>query len=728
MVSLRGVERVRRVCEGCGQEYSVRDERQRRCRNGCSRYKGAAAVRFVAIDGEGLGANPSCYVLLGVGDKQIENINGLTWQECFRFLYERFEREGRGVAYVGFFLGYDFTQILKTLPEDTAWMLLTSEGRALRAHRVKGKEPHPVQLDGWQFDILGMKRLRIRPKRCMCRNATCACKGKAPWMYVCDAGGFWQTSFLNVINPKGWMDPIVSFEEYEKVRDGKEKRGIAELDDEMREYNLLENELFQRAMSELCKGFESLGIHLTPKQWFGPGQAASNWMRGKLPGRETWLEGIPGWYLGAARESYFGGWFEVMCHGYLKGKTHEYDVNSAYPSIIAKLPCLLHGEYTRGTGIPRNVSRDDLCLVKGRFRIPGFNKNVGGQSKSGRQTIGSMLHRNTDGSICRPSITEGTFWWSEIQSAQRAGLIGRIAEADVREWYIYRPCECEPPLKGMEELYDERLRVGKESPLGKGAKVAYNSAYGKFAQSVGNPRFGNPVYASRITSGCREMICDAIATHPEGQRAVAMVATDAVFFLTEHPGLEISNKLGEWGHVERENLTIFKPGVYWDDETREQVRNGDKPKFKARGINAQAFAEELWRIDYGFQQWGSGGVNEWPDVVFQTDFSLISALQALRRRKWWLAGTNDPKQLTHSSNPFRKRTGLWLDGVYQVWRSDIRGAEWSYDRGDWDCVSTAYKKNFGLDDPFSDESKELYGVTEDGIMGDSFKALLNNKE
>lgn len=604
-------------------------------------------------------------------------------------------------------------------------MLLTSEGRAKRAHRVKGKEPHPVEYEGWQFDLLGMKRLRIRPKRCECVNATCKCKGKASWMYICDAGGFWQTSFLNVIDPKGWVDPIVTQEEYEDIKAGKEKRGVAELDDEMRRYNMLENEILQRAMSELCKGFEDIGIHLTPKQWYGPGQASAAWMRGRLSKRETWLEGIPDWYLEAARESYYGGWFEVMCHGFIRGVTHEYDINSAYPSVIRNFPCLEHGTYRKGVGIPP-ISRGDLCLVRGRVKIPGFDAHARGQSELGKQTIGAMLHRSKDGSISRPNITSGVYWWDEICAARRAGLVGRVSERDIQEWYIYSPCDCRPPLWEMEELYTKRLEVGKESPLGKGAKTVYNSAYGKFAQSIGNPQYGNPIEASRITSECRRMICDAISTHPKGQSAVAMVATDAVFFLEEHPTLSLSNRLGEWEHKERVNLTIFKPGVYWDDETRKQVRERRKPKFKARGVDAGAFATELWRIDFGFQQWREEGDREWPDVVFQTNFSLISALQALRRGKWELAGRNDPKELTHSSNPFRKRGVCWLDKVWKVWRTSIHRANWDHSKADWNCESQPYDKRFGIDDPFSDESKEMWGITEDGLMSDSFRALLNN--
>src|SRR5215469_476430 len=82
-------------------------------------------LRFICLDGEGVTdeAGTHRYVLLGVGDKQISNPDGLSWQECFRFLYDNFV--SGGTAFCGFFLGYDFTQWLRGLPEYQCWRLLS---------------------------------------------------------------------------------------------------------------------------------------------------------------------------------------------------------------------------------------------------------------------------------------------------------------------------------------------------------------------------------------------------------------------------------------------------------------------------------------------------------------------------------------------------------------------------------------------------------------------------
>ncbi len=69
-------------------------------------------MRFVAIDGEGMDVDGEHrYVLLGVGSHQVENPNGLTWQEIFDFLYKHYQKR---TAFVGFFSGSDLSHCVKS--------------------------------------------------------------------------------------------------------------------------------------------------------------------------------------------------------------------------------------------------------------------------------------------------------------------------------------------------------------------------------------------------------------------------------------------------------------------------------------------------------------------------------------------------------------------------------------------------------------------------------------
>jgi hypothetical protein len=758
-----------RKCKRCGISFMAKNPKMNYCCPNHAKHgqsKKTAPMKFCALDGEGINVNGEHkYVLLGVGQDQIEDENGLSFTRILEFLYDKYVP---GKAFVGFFLGYDFNQWWKKMPEDRAAMLLTIQGKEMRKRKnLKPRDgsipvhlpPHPVEYAGWQFDVLGTKRFKIRPKRCHCKIASCNCKKKAPWMYICDAGPFYQTSLLNVINPAKWIDErctectsmekacpihrVVSDEEFAIILKGKLMRSHAKLDDDMRYYNRLENEILERVMQKLDAGFLDIGIHLSASKWFGPGQAAQEWLRVKTSAptkKEITESEIPSRFKEAARKSYFGGWFEVMMHGVIKGITHEYDINSAYPSIIAKLPCLLHGKYDHGKGKPPQLKDNEICLVNARV----WNRSPWGQYKPTQHAyIGSMLHRDSKGRICRPMVTEGWFWTHELNAAIKAKCVSRISDDRYFEWVKYTPCECKPPIQDMASLYEKRIEVGKDTPQGKGAKTVYNSGYGKFAQTIGDPIFGNAIYASLITTGCRTMILNAISTHPKGMANVAMVATDAVYFLNEHPHLPLSDKLGEWDYSKKSNLTLFKPGVYWDDKTRGQIERKETPTFKARGVNAKDLGEKLQIIDDWFKcwngnpppiRWGAGYDKEiidmpamgWPEVELSISFSMTTCLQAIIQHDWSIAGhVRDDRTSMQKANPADKRDDVWYDKEIEVYRSQPRSlAPGSTYR---DFKSCEYEKRFGMEDPFSEEYRSQFGYDPDGYSMDGIREILTGE-
>lgn len=670
-------------------------------------------IHFVCVDGEGQDFEDGShrYVLLGIGNDQISNPNGLHHTEIFQFLYDHFE-EG-GTAYTGFFLSYDLTQWLRSLPEYKARRLLDSKERAKRKRRTghNGRPlDHeiyfPVDIDGWEIDILGTKRFKLRPE------------GASRWMYICDTGSFFQKSFLSVINPSEWVNPIVSEEEYQEISAGKSRRSSAILDDSMRYYNKAENTILSRVLGELDNGFRELGINLSPKQWFGPGQAVQCWLDNQrcITSKEL-QECVPPWFLEASIASYFGGWFEIMSHGIIPGDSYEYDINSAYPYVISTLPCLKHGTYTRGTHLPEwwNQVSDNRRLSLVRTTVwANRSQEV---PNTHNDYIGAMLHRDEKGNISRPLVTEGWYWLDELKAAQRAGI---VAGWEMHEWVSYEPCNCDPPLAEIQAIYDLRLQVGKKTPLGMACKLVPNSAYGKFAQSVGNPKYGNPVYASRITSECRRMILDAISTHPKGKSDVLMVATDGVYFRSPHPYLSRGTNLGQWDQGTKSNLCLFKPGVYWDDKARQSIRDGSAPVFKARGVNAKYFAGQIQAIDDQFTQIMANRPRQilWPEVSFNLDFSMVTAVQALARGNWLLAGKiNHDVATTQSSDPSQKREGWYYD------RDILRSRPPKNLPFE---ISHSYTKRFGLDDPWSEESTTILGETQDGKATDLWKEVLSS--
>jgi hypothetical protein len=687
-------------------------------RNGKAHH-GNGAIKFVGIDGEGMTMPDGShrYVLIRLGtNPPLENPNGLYWRRIFEYLYSY--RQDR-TAYVGFYLGYDFTQVLKTLTEDRARkLLLKAEIAKRKSTKYPHREPMPVESQGWQFDFgMGGRRLRIRPKPCKCPISYCKCP-KEPWMYICDAGGFFQTSFLVAINPAKWPTPVVTDDEFATIRQGKESRASAVLDDDMRFYNKLENDVMARLMARTDEGLRNLGVTLSPKQWFSPAQAAQQWMRGRVPDRETIDKNVPAAFREAARASYFGGWFEIFMHGRIPGIVYQYDINSAYPTHAYRLPCLIHGKWDSGSDRPSA----DSGYVLARIDVTVPKGIATGQTK---KYIGAMPHRTAKGKICRPIFTSGWYWLSEIRAAERTGC-ARVTKW--HEWMRYDPCDCPSPLRELAGLYQERLRQGKNTPLGRGARLVYNCVYGKLCQSVGDPEFMNFVYASLITSGCRIQILDAIATHPEGKSGVVQVATDAVYFRTPHPSLPQSDKLGDWEETQHSNMTVFKPGVYWDDTAREMIAAGKAPQFKARGVSARDMATTLDDIDRQFDAWNGkvpkmlnpigGKMKGWPGTAIKPSFAMITALQALMRNDWSLAGTLMDNDLHQSSNPGDKRQDAYFDKVAGVYRSEPikNGSAYSGHL----FASEPYRSEFGQenpDNPMSDENRDAYGLSPDGMIG-----------
>jgi hypothetical protein len=458
------------------------------------------------------------------------------------------------------------------------------------------------------------KRFRLR------RNARKY--GPTGWLYVSDVFGYWQASFVSAIDPAKWIDPVCTPEEFAIIKEGKSKRTTAHFDENMRVYNVTENRVLARMMSQLNRGMvEAANVRLKKAEWYGPGQAAQKWLINvKAPTREQVIEATPGPVRNRSIEAYYGGWFENMRHGIQTGTAHSYDLLSAYPAIIADLPCMLHGEWRQLKGLP---GPDTLALIHGTFE---------GEREA---ATGPLPYRTREGHIQRPISTRGTYWWHEIQAARRAGLLppyGWGIHAD-DIWAYYPRCNHPPPLAGIRELYERRLAVDKASPQGKALKVIMNSAYGKTAQTIGQPMFANMVYAGMITSLCRTQILDAIATHPGGADSVLMVNTDGISFDSAHPTLPLSDhELGQWEHTTQTDLCLFMPGVYWeiDAATGARIKRRGMPLAAAQYVKVEGTRQ--------FAEWDPG--DEWPRVEVTIPWQFITGKLAYARHKWHTAGTS----------------------------------------------------------------------------------------
>ncbi len=641
------------ICIGCQKEiplagYAKVRANKLRCSRDCGRSKGRDRASgdhvarklmiqqrdFIGVDGEGV-TDPDGthrYVLLTVGNESLHRDGAtLSTLEIFAFLYDQL-KDHPDAAFVGFYLGYDFAQWLRDLPAERAAMLLTGAGIAKRKRRLPHMPPFPVYYEGWEFDLLGMRRFKLRPHH----------PAKQPWLTICDVGSYYQQSFLKAIDPSKSVAPIVTESEHSLISAGKDGRSGHKFDTDMIRYNALECDVLARLMVQLRDGLLSDNINLAKNQWIGPGQAAKAWFKTiGIPRGEVVRQRTPPSFREAARSAYFGGWFEIMWHGPVQGPSYSYDINSAYPDDMQRLPCLLHGKFSSG------------YALEFPERMPAKTTLVKARLQGSHPVVGAALHRTPKGKVLRPHNTAGWYWLSELQAAQRAGFIDRL---DIDEWHSYAPCTiCAPPLAPIADLYEGRLKVGKNSPAGRSKRLIYNSGYGVNAQSIGSPAFGNAIWASMITSGCRTKILDAIASHPTGARDLLMVATDSVTFRTRHTALDLDDKrLGAWSESVHHNQTFFMPGVYWDDETRNRLQAGSDPVLKSRGISARDLASRIATLD---RSWARAARDGWPRLVLPITFQLVSPRQALARNKWELCGTvvRDGKRIINSDPSIKRR-------------------------------------------------------------------------
>ena len=750
-----------RACVGCGEAFLPYRHNQLRCVPSCGKnhsrdrdrrtaaenqrvrtVKRAGPTNFVAIDGEGVTDTDGThrYLLLTVGSDSLDNGGAhLEVTEIFDFLWHCFTQAPEA-AFVGFFLSYDWAQWLRTLPTERAGRLLSPEGIAARERKGPQREhisPLPVDYKDWQFDWIPAKRFRLRPegnppldappKLVLTRRdkKTGEKYRRWKWLYICDVGSYYQTSFLKAINPAGALNPVCTQEEYAIISEGKARRQSAAFDPEMIRYNLLECEILSRLMAQLEEGVRGAGLKMSRKDWMGPGQVAQKWMNKiNAPLGEAIREATPPELRLAAQSSYYGGWFEQFAHGPIEGTSYQYDINSAYPFVLSKLPCLLHGDWThtkereKGRRL-QNLELDQMARnavdSPGRSGASPAPALVRALVQGVHPVVGAMPHRLKSNRIIRPHATQGWFWLSELAASYLAGFISTVY---LFETWAYQPCDCPHPFAAVADLYQERLKVGKNTISGKTYKLIYNSVYGKLAQSIGDPKYANPFYASLITSGCRQLCLEAIASHPGGARDLLMVATDSVTFRSPHTALDLDPaRLGAWDSKSHENLSLFLPGLYWDDADRERVRKGDAPVFKSRGVPARDIAKQLDAIDAAWERFETAG---WPTIDLPMSFQLVSPKTAWRRGKWELCGTvislDNPETWAVDKHGNKKRPARTLNANPRDKRiTSEPGPSRPYDRGT-ELVSVPYQGSFGEELRLLHD--EEFGDHPDGLPGD----------
>jgi len=243
-----------------------------------------------------------------------------------------------------------------------------------------------------------------------------------------------------------------------------------------------------------------------------------------------------------AWKSYFGARFEILKRGFI-GTAHLYDINSAYPYVLANIPDITKGKWSKSKKIQGNAK---LGFFKIQCDIPDC------------KYIPPFAFR-TNGKLIFPSgkfVTYCTL--AELQACKDDSLY-RILES-----YQFIPSSnIYPYRKFISELYQKRLELKQENnPLQLPLKVILNSIYGKTAQRVGN-KIGNlfsPVISATITGTTRAMLYNFVRKYGIEDDVVSF-ATDSIITTKK---LDVnSSDLGGWEYENSGNdVYVLQNGIY----------------------------------------------------------------------------------------------------------------------------------------------------------------------
>lgn len=417
---------------------------------------------------------------------------------------------------------------------------------------------------------------------------------------IWDVFGFAQSSFVAMLRAYKLAPPEV-IDEMERMKEQREH--FAKLIAEGK-YNVIANymrdELHYLVAFAEAINTDAKAVNLSLTRYDGAGAAAAALL--KREGVKQFLGALPDEVEQAARHGYFGGRIELIRFGRHVGKIWKYDINSAYPSVMAELPCLMCGNWRRASTWPPEPHKLALWHVRWNGESP-FH-------------VGPFPWRSKRGSVYFPYWGEGWYWTPELLAAHAMGHF----HVEAIQGYEWHPDCDHSPMSFVPELYEYRRQLKASGKAGeKMLKLALNSLYGKFAQTAGGekrkPPFHNLAYAGYITSATRAKLY--LASLQAGDGLVA-IATDAVFSTTPLPISE-SVQLGHWSLDTYDSITTVQSGVYWlgskaynpsasrgfgrKSLTLDQVLNGWQARAPYVRIKNRAFIGMGLAANIGWEHW-----------------------------------------------------------------------------------------------------------------------------
>ncbi len=552
---------------------------------------------FIAIDGEGVTFENGQheYILLTASTGEyVVNEQGLSTVECFEFLLSLAKRYKHGI-FVCFSASYDVNMMLRDV-EHKKLKELWAERTPNKPYSIYFGEPGAYEFAAgyrprkhFSFGKIANREWdeeKNKPKNVYEASLT-----------LWDVFGFFQKSFTETLEE--WFsdylcDGIITFPggqavDLNHIKAMKKARSTfttAQLE-EIKLYCMQECVALAHLMERLQEYLHIVGVSLS--RWDGAGAIASSLLESKgVKDHVTQGPGIQAHLNKPVHDvclrAYAGGRFEEGYNGVYLGKMWNYDVRSAYPSVMPELPSMKNGMWR----LVKGMSNHKYSLMHVRWRFDDMLPYY------------PFFFRDDQGSIYFPSTGEGWYHRSEVDAALRAHAQGKLSterdagSIDILETWEFHQYEQTKPFAFVTDLYEQRRRWKAEEPPNPAEKVlktAINSFYGKTAQSLGGtaekpPPFHNIYWAGYITAAIRAKIFDAImlASKPE---SVVLIATDGIYS-TVPLDLPLGESLGQWEVHPIDGVVVVQAGIYWGLKKLDQEPSHE-------GLTEKEFKYRYWQ-------------------------------------------------------------------------------------------------------------------------------------
>lgn len=514
--------------------------------------KDSRAFPFVAWDGEGITDEygDHHYVLFGASDGTEITSAHLTTEACLEALIDS-EENDPDVIHCAFAFNYDVEKILGDVDEKIMRRLVTANTAWWKNYRLE-----------W----FPRKWFQVTTTR----------NGKKYTAKVWDLFGFFQTSFVKAL--RTFFPGAEYAKDFDDIESGKQKRNqfqYEEVDSLIRPYWLSELKWMVKIADYLRELLHRAEMDIS--MWHGPGAIASYLFR--VNGTERNMnQDVPKDVDNASRHAFAGGRFEQFVVGRANQPVYVYDINSAHPTGMSKLPSLAGNEW-----VP--VSRVGEISDFGVYHVE-FNADP---------RVHNLLepmpffHRSERGLVSYPMNVTGYYWQPEMLTAMMHGFSFQVLEG----WELVH--DGTRPFSWIQQMYDKRKAWQTQTPPEPAQialKLGLNSLFGKTAQRVGwnketrkPPKWHQLEWAGAITSNTRALLFDAMMQASE-KDALLSVETDSVFSL-EPLELDIGAGLGQWDYNLYEDMISIQNGIYW------LKKDGEWKKSKIRGLDAESLG-----VDY----------------------------------------------------------------------------------------------------------------------------------